>query len=615
MPATPRDRKFRPFPEALENVNPASVLVPGLLGGMALTAAAAETRTREQRDGLRDRFQFLSVGSRSTPFSPGLEIASPLRGPSPLVSKSPSPLSDDGFSLSRVVFAAPGSRFFFPSVKAEAASISFSPSPIFAAGESPGLRASVAIGTSSNGSFARAATPLNEPAPREAIGAAAEPSSPRRAGIRPLAMAPMASLEPARANDLTRPGPNGGLLSGALFNPASGGEDLNPIVTLTGSGGNSGGGDGSGGGNSGGGGSGGGSSGGESSGGGNSGGEGNPKPGGQEITGSGEATLETLIPVGTIMAVKVAPPSGGYALKTVTVGGMSNISSYISIDADKPPPATMKPETNVITNPKPFGLNNEKAETTFIVDATPRQYNIEVTATYTHPDTTETLSGTTKIHFTSDRPETASLSVEGQAGFSLTTAGGNAKLVLNDEGMTIVSQTKAAETFGGEFMFMQLVNSYRSVTILPGTPIPFDTGSFYIDDAEPGHLPAIGYLAEGELPDKSGLKKLYSWPLGPGEAPAFPFAVGDAPGDSVPVNGEEIVMSDSFRTYLMFRPAGGVWVALSQYNWSYQVAARNDPVNGWMIAPGVLNPIPGNASTPTGDDAFPTWHGRMSSVP
>lgn len=32
MPATSRNRKFRPFPEVLENVNPASVLIPGLLG-------------------------------------------------------------------------------------------------------------------------------------------------------------------------------------------------------------------------------------------------------------------------------------------------------------------------------------------------------------------------------------------------------------------------------------------------------------------------------------------------------------------------------------------------------------------------------------------------------
>lgn len=461
-------------------------------------------------------------------------------------------------------------------MKDDAASIHLLPPPTLAAGKSTGRQASVAVGTSANGPLARAATPLHQSAPREAIGEAAERSNPRRAGIRPLAMAPMASFEPARAIADSS--------CGALFNPASGGEsggeDLNPAVTLRGGGGNSG--------------------------------------GGQEISGTGEATLNTPIPVGTGMTVEVNPPSGGYALESVAIEGMSNISSYMSLNADAAPPETMEPEQNVIIKPTDFGPNGEKAETTFIVDALPRQYDIKVTATYTL-NGAGGFSGETTIHFTSARPETASLSVEGQAGFSLMAVVDDrgqtwTKLQLDTPPMQIDSQTKAAATFGGDFMFMQLVNADRTVTLADGTTSSIKTFFFRKDGVVGG---TIGYPAEGKLVVDGGLgvDAVRSWTLDPGQYPVIPFLMSDAPATVTAPNAKQIVMSDSFETYLMFRPAGGVWIALSQANWSYNVTAGNDPVTGWAIDPGAVLPNQGTVLTPIGANAFPTWIGRISHYP
>lgn len=389
----------------------------------------------------------------------------------------------------------------------------------------------------------------------------------------------MAPFEPARTNDFTRSGPNGGSPSGAPFNPASGGasggEDLYPIVTLSGGGGNSG--------------------------------------GGREITGIEKATLETPIPVGTRMNVKVEPPSGGYALETVTIGGMSDVSSYMKVNSDVAPPPFAGPENEVNTQPTP-AVGSDAAQTSFIVDATPRTYGIEVNATYTLLGTETTFSGKTTIRFTSARPEEASLSIVGQAGFSVTTADGRTELKLNNPPMEIDSNTKSAVKFGGEFMFMQLVRADRTVTFADDTTYSIKTDSFRIDDGYPSTLgyPAVGKLVLDANPE---LDEVTSWTLNPDKAPLLLFAMSDAPATWGPANAKQIVMNDSFRTYLMFRPAGGVWIALAQLNWSYNVSASNIPGPGWAIDPGAVLPNPGNVIAPLGNDAFPTWIGRVSQYP
>ncbi len=77
----------------------------------------------------------------------------------------------------------------------------------------------------------------------------------------------------------------------------------------------------------------------------------------------------------------------------------------------------------------------------------------------------------------------------------------------------------------------------------------------------------------------------------------------DGPGYNTPVPAQTLTVNEAFTDYLMFQSGvqGSVWIALSQLSWSWTAAtaAGQGKVNGV--------PTTGNASTPSGAAAFPSW--------
>ena len=73
-------------------------------------------------------------------------------------------------------------------------------------------------------------------------------------------------------------------------------------------------------------------------------------------------------------------------------------------------------------------------------------------------------------------------------------------------------------------------------------------------------------------------------------------------GNSGPL--QQLKQADSFSTYLMYKPTGGVWIALKQIDWSWSETATKS--GGSWTAPTSAQPAP-TSKTPSGDDVFPTW--------
>jgi hypothetical protein len=75
---------------------------------------------------------------------------------------------------------------------------------------------------------------------------------------------------------------------------------------------------------------------------------------------------------------------------------------------------------------------------------------------------------------------------------------------------------------------------------------------------------------------------------------------------SLPASINPVTEDETFSTYLMFQPPGGIWVPLRLIQWQLHDEAQPNGVGGWNA----INSNDGKTTKITGDDpssAFPRW--------
>jgi hypothetical protein len=330
-------------------------------------------------------------------------------------------------------------------------------------------------------------------------------------------------------------------------------------------------------------------------------------------TQNGTGSVISTIPVGAAITCSVSGPSG-YVVNDETViwGGGSNISSYDPGDPNQPPPTHAGPTGAPYTNNPTYA---------FIVDADPRTYTITVNVGYTNG-----ASGSATITFTSAKPPyTWNVQQPGQIStiYSNYVNGNATELVLgelvNPNQNVNMSTLLDADTgaiacgqdgFQGNCMFLQLINATISVTqqnnnnqLVTST---LNTNGSVIDDGFPGS----GAAPLGQ-PTTQGYRE-WEMTFSPTEG-----TFTDSPSYTLQnVFAKSVSMTESFQTYLMYQPEGGDWVALSEYQWNFQItqtntAFANNGVNWTNTSLTQPNPT---QSTPSGLNAFPSWYSDSQSA-
>jgi hypothetical protein len=376
--------------------------------------------------------------------------------------------------------------------------------------------------------------------------------------------------------------------------------------------------------------------------------------GGAGASGTGTVSMQTPISIGATVLVSVSPPGGsGETLQTVKIMGMSSISSYFNTAPNATAPENMSLGQTVNTSPTPNG--DGVAGTTFIVDASPRAYSIDVKVTYVGGD-----SGETVITFNSKAP-TGTLTMLGQGTTVLTIRGTglqyrDTKNNQNPDGITIQATTApisyqlngGTAYITGNFMFMQTVNASNSYTNTAGQTfiqnsptsapsidngVPGDGAQLGHEAAPTGGAPAAGFPIGGGFPGGAG----WTLPVTQGNPPVTvtnaSYIFADTPSISAPAGinnlGSMTVGStggnpavpggnpETFTLYLMYQAqSGGVWVALASVNWGWGGNATSS--NGMTLDAGTLHPSDSgtaNITQPvTGTAAFPTWTGSTQTV-
>jgi hypothetical protein len=189
------------------------------------------------------------------------------------------------------------------------------------------------------------------------------------------------------------------------------------------------------------------------------------------------------------------------------------------------------------------------------------------------------------------------------------------------------------------FMFMQTVNARNSYSTTAGQTYVYNsatTTSPSVDNGAPGGNNWAGHEATptgGSAPagfDGTG----WTLPV-PGSDPlvtSASYIFADSPTISVPAGitnlssltvgstgGNPPVAGgdpETFTFYLMYQPAGGVWVALSSVSWGWGGNATSS--NGTTLDADSLHPSDSGAAqvtqTLTGNAAFPTWTGSTQTM-
>jgi hypothetical protein len=377
--------------------------------------------------------------------------------------------------------------------------------------------------------------------------------------------------------------------------------------------------------------------------------------GGAGASGTGSVSMQTPISIGATVVVSVSAPGGsGETLQTVTITGMSSISSYFNTAPNATAPENMSLGQAVNTRPTPNG--DGVAGTTFIVDASPRAYSIDVNVTYVGGDTGETV-----ITFNSKAP-TGTLMMIGQGSTRLTVQGTglqyrNPNDQQNPDGITIQATTApisyqangSTAYITGNFMFMQTANASNSYTNTAGqtfvqnspTSAPsIDNGVPNNGGGELGHTatptggaPAAGFPVAGGALGGAG----WTLPVTQGNPPVTvttaSYIFSDSPSISAPAGINNLASMtvgstggnpavpggnpETFTMYLMYQAAsGGVWVALASVNWGWGGNATSS--NGTTLNPASVTQSNGGAANitqpQTGTAAFPTWTASTQTI-
>lgn len=315
----------------------------------------------------------------------------------------------------------------------------------------------------------------------------------------------------------------------------------------------------------------------------------------------GKYNVPTPVPIGTVTFITVSDPAPGYNIQTIAWSGGTTYSGYFSAPATQTPFGGQELEQNVATTTSNY---------IFIVDSMAKTYTINVNVTYTNG-----AKGSSTLTFTSVRP-TGNLTVSqvGTQTVSGTVNPGQVTVLLNP-GIKIQATASTGPNTAGDFMLMQVIDTVEK-------KLTTDQGQnrFVRNDIVVGNEAFNGPLIDNGASNTIGYDVTsqasggpLNWSLGPNSsmpvAPAAPPEMIDNPQFGVPSSYLMVAENESFSTYLMYKPSGppaGVWIALSQVDWSWSKSASRPVGGNWTTTPDSQQPNPTN-TTPGGAAAFPTW--------
>ena len=142
-------------------------------------------------------------------------------------------------------------------------------------------------------------------------------------------------------------------------------------------------------------------------------------------------------------------------------------------------------------------------------------------------------------------------------------------------------------------MILQIISSGHDANVQAGGGSYWDTPGPTKDDGVLGENYGLGYPINSPALGSG-------WTMSPYFSSGL-ITTSDAPAYVAPMTAYSMSSSNSFQTYLMYQPPMGVWVALSETDWSYSLSVRNNPWPADFSRPA---PVPQD-STPSGAAAFP----------
>ena len=306
-------------------------------------------------------------------------------------------------------------------------------------------------------------------------------------------------------------------------------------------------------------------------------------PGGYKLT-------PNPIPVGTVLTVAVDDPDAFHVVDTIQWQGGTDYAEYMTQSAADAAPTAQDLVKGVATNGQTYQ---------FIVDAQARNYNLQVHVTYKGGG-----GGDSTLSFTSVRPD-GDLQRTGdvpQAFVGEDPGDASREIMQLKPEEVIKAYTATPSYFGGNFMFFQTIHSHRSVVSGDGTEVDKDLPAPGPDDGDSeGKAPnnPLGYNVIGNAANFWQLV-----PLANGDSTTN--SMRDSPYTSIPKSYRSMQIWDDFNDYLMFQPAGGVWIALDMLTWSWNVSATNNG-GAWQTDRAIVSSPDSSNGQPEGDDAFPTW--------
>ena len=149
----------------------------------------------------------------------------------------------------------------------------------------------------------------------------------------------------------------------------------------------------------------------------------------------------------------------------------------------------------------------------------------------------------------------------------------------------------------GQFEIIQLIQETGTLTnSSDGSQQTLDTGGYVLDDDGGGHIPyhntvvAIGNSASQSIPANANMHD------NPDQ---------DADGCAV------VTVAFAFHTYLMYQPTGGIWVTISEFDWSCGGTATLNPANppnppSWTVS-GVSPAASGAVINGAASTSLPHW--------
>lgn len=319
--------------------------------------------------------------------------------------------------------------------------------------------------------------------------------------------------------------------------------------------------------------------------------------GGVFVTGSGHLTIPGGVSIGTDLGFSVTAPTG-YVIDptTITWAGGTTVTNYLNGDPSQPAPKTQAAPTLAATDQSSYQ---------FIVQAeTPGGpgFNYDVTVTCKYSSVPANVQAgvqvSTDVAFTSVPPKVASLSIDhlapkmfngrypdGTSTLTLLTADNGLR---SGAGIAINATTQTSTTFGGTFMYLNLLTD--SSDIVKG-------GGVMVSD------PTIGSGANVDSGNPLAYEGFFWKQDANATEPITDHSFQDSPGlDPVSAAATNALIDRSYRTFLMFKPnTSGVWVALDVMTWKFaETITLSTPMK-------VVSSTTPTAVEDSAVGAWPTW--------